>query len=86
MILLASLFLVSCKDHREAFANTIIQKVEEYKASNKKLPKNLKELGFEDSETSPAYYQKLSDTTYEVWYGLSLGESKTYTSKNKQWK
>ena len=79
-ILLLIFTLNSCdfRDDREKYADMLIKKVELYNSKNNKLPKNTSELGLKEFTDSPAFYQKENDSTYIVWYGLSLGESKTY--------
>lgn len=88
-ILMLLLFtgLVGCNStsDREEYAEMIIEKVEEFQNNNGRLPNDVTEIGLTEIENSSAFYEKTSDTTYIVWYGLSLGESKTYSSKTNKW-
>ena len=70
---------------REEYAKMIIRKVERFEIDNNRLPKNVYEIGVTEMEDSPAFYEKTSDSTFIVWYGLSLGESKTYHSETQEW-
>lgn len=63
----------------------LIEKVEAFKKSNNRLPKNVSELGLPDEMDSPAYFQMENDSTYIVYYGLTLGESNVYNSITKKW-
>ena len=73
-----------CK--RESNAQLMIQKVEEYKSTNGQLPTDIAELGLEFELENEAYYEILTDSTYSVWYGTSLGVSMVYYSESKTWK
>ncbi|MFY0628633.1 MAG: hypothetical protein JXR07_20210 [Reichenbachiella sp.] len=65
---------------RQKYAETIIERIEDYKTKKNQLPTSVSEIGFIESEDSPAFYEQTTDSTYIVWYGLSLGESRTYNS------
>lgn len=81
-----TLQFVGCANGKHKAAEQVIDKIEAYKAHNLKLPDNLTALGLEEKEEDPVHYEKLTDTSYQVWYGQELGESKTYSSKSKTWK
>lgn len=88
-ILLLLLALFSCSvsqshDKRKA-AEQIISKVENFSRANGRLPDSLGDLGVPESEEGPIYYRKLTDSTYEIWYGNGLGESVTYNSATATW-
>ena len=71
---------------KQAQAERMVEKIELFRAENKRLPESVEELGFEESEQGPVYYRKRNDEHYEVWYGTSLGESVTYLSDQKAWR
>lgn len=71
---------------KKEYAELLIEKVEFFKSQANRLPKNISELNLIEKENSKAFYQLETDTSYIIWYGLSLGESKTYNSINKKWK
>jgi hypothetical protein len=67
--------------------NELIQKIEQFRNSNGRLPRDIREVAPEYwDEGGPLYYDKIDDRDYIVWFGLSLGESYTYESKTKEWK
>lgn len=63
----------------------VIQKIEEFKIKNHRLPISLSEIGIRETEEGPIYYNKISETKYKVWFGAELGESVSYDSETKQW-
>lgn len=71
--------------HRKQLASEAIVRIENYKNKNGKLPENLSDVGLIESEDTVVQYQKNGDTEYIVWFGLSLGESATYSSESRQW-
>jgi PBP1b-binding outer membrane lipoprotein LpoB len=79
--------LNSCalQNERQDYADMLIEKVEPFKRSNNRLPKDVSELGLIEKMDSPAFYQIKTDSTYIVWYGLSVGESKIYRSETRIW-
>ncbi|WKV11824.1 hypothetical protein [Marivirga harenae] len=89
ILTIALLFVTtSCCDilcERQEHAELIIEKVEKFKQNNGRLPKDVTEIGLDDTQMHLSFYQITSDTTYMVWYGLSLGESKIYRSETKKW-
>ena len=79
--------LNSCEfnNEQQEYAEMLIEKVETFKKENNRLPKDVSELGLTEKMDSPAFYQIQTDSTYMVWYGLSVGESKVYRSSTKKW-
>ena len=84
-VLLFAVCSCSVENDREKYAKSIIEKVEKFKTEKNRLPKNVSEIGLVELENSKAFYEKKTDSTYIVWFGLSLGESKTYNSTTKEW-
>lgn len=66
--------------------NKVIEKIENYRVENGHLPLNLTSIGIKETEQGPIYYEKKTDSTYIVWYGLKIGESRIYNSIDKKWK
>jgi hypothetical protein len=85
IILFITLFSCSVENERQEYAELIIEKVEKFKLENNRLPKNVTEIGLIDLENSKAFYEKRNDSTYIVWFGLGVGESKIYNSTTKDW-
>ena len=65
-------------------ANKVIAAVDAFQSRYGRLPDTLAQIGMEDSESGPVYYQKTSDSTYIVWFGTVLGESAMYESATKE--
>ena len=84
-VLLFSICGCSVENKREKYAELIIEKVEQFKTEKNRLPKNVSEIGLVELENSKAFYERKTDSTYIVWFGLSIGESKTYNSSKKEW-
>ncbi len=80
-----ALCIFSSCDDKQSIAGETILKIERYKARTGHLPKNLTPIGIKETEEGPVYYEKQTDSTYIVRYGLSLGESSTYNSATKTW-
>ena len=66
-------------------ANKVIASVNSFQSRYGRLPDTLADMGLEDSESGPVYYQKTTDSTYIVWFGTVLGESATYESSTNKW-
>jgi len=85
IVLLFGLYSCEFKNERQEYAEMLIEKVETFKIDNNRLPKDLSELGLIEKMDSPAFYQIQTDSTYMIWYGLSIGESKVYRLSTKKW-
>ncbi len=85
LVLLFGLYSCEFNNERQEYAEMLIEKVETFKTKNNRLPKDVSELGLIEKIDSPAFYQIQTDSTYMVWYGLSVGESKAYRSATKKW-
>jgi hypothetical protein len=85
IIFLTLLGLMSCEDSKYKIGVQAINKIEDFRRKNHALPQYLGQIGIEETESGPIYYQLTTDSTYTIWYGLSLGESRTYDSKTKKW-
>ena len=79
----------SCCDmlcERQEHGELVIEKVEKFRTENGRLPDNVTEIGLDDTKMHLSFYEKTSDTTYKVWYGLDLGNSMVYKSETDEWK
>lgn len=65
--------------------NKIVVKIEDYKQRQGKTPNSLNEIAIKEIEEGPLYYQKIDSTSYMIWFGTTLGKSKTYYSSQKRW-
>ena len=66
--------------------NEAAARIEDFRIKNGKLPNSLSEVGIEETESGPIYYEKKSESRYILWFGKELGESVVYDSDTKQWK
>lgn len=88
ILTLSFLILVGCCDtscERHKYAQTIILKVENFNKKEGRLPVDVSEIGLIELENSPAFYQKIDDKSYQVWYAVGF-ESKIYNSITKKWR
>ena len=86
-VLIGVFLIFSCdaSSDKEEYAEMIIEKVDQFKRENDRLPNDVREIGLTEIKDSPAFYEKTSDSTYQVWYGLNLGESKIFNSQTQEW-
>ncbi|MCU1289256.1 MAG: hypothetical protein JWN60_1485 [Acidobacteria bacterium] len=73
-------------NNKIAIGSDVAAKIEIFRNKNGKLPNSLTEIGIEESESGPIYYEKQSESKYILWFGKELGETVTYDSETKQWK
>lgn len=90
LIVLFSFWFFYLKDLREyrliKEGNILVEKIEFFRAENKRLPTSLQEIGIEERDGLDAlYYNKRDSFHYNVSFGTSLGESVIYYSDTKQW-
>jgi len=64
--------------------NEIVSRIEAFRTREGHLPETLRDVGFDDPD-SKLFYRLISSDEYCVWFGTSLGESETYSSRSKQW-
>jgi hypothetical protein len=73
VLFLFAIYTCSVENDRKKYAELIIKKVEHFKNKKNRLPKNVSEIRLVELENSKAFYEKKTDSTYIVWFGLSLG-------------
>lgn len=90
MILLAMILLLQagccglvCE--RQRHAALIIEKVENFRNVNGRLPETIEEVGMDGTQDRLSFYVKTGEDKYEVSYGLDVGISMVYDSKTKRW-
>jgi hypothetical protein len=72
-------------DEKKDAAEEAVNRVELFKKQHDRLPSSLKDIGMQEDESGPAYYQREDDKRYIVWYGTTLGHSVAYHSETRQW-
>jgi hypothetical protein len=80
--------LMGCESREEKLkreAGVLIAEVEAFQQKHARLPENVTELGREDKMEGPVYYQKNSDSSFWVSYGMAVGESMIYRSETGKW-
>jgi hypothetical protein len=65
-LLLILISTISCQDSRYKLGLEAINKIENYRNNNHKLPMSLEELGINETESGPIYYQLKTDSTYII--------------------
>lgn len=89
LILIFCIWFFFLRTHREKKlikeGNIIIEKIENYKLENNKLPESLGDIGIVETWDYPLYYQKEDSIYYILYFGMSFEENKTYYSDSKQW-
>jgi len=67
--------------------NILVEKIENFRMVHNRLPNSLNEIGVEEKQDGidTLYYDKKSSLHYIVYFGMGLGESKTFYSDSKQW-
>jgi len=66
--------------------DALVEEIELFRADQGRLPANLMELGKEETEEGPLYYQLEGENEYLVHFGLELGHSMVYRSARGEWK
>ncbi len=76
---------ISRKGRLKKEGSEVVAKIERFKKENDRLPLSLSEIGIEEREEGPIYYQKQNSSKYIIWFVEELGESVTYDSDTKKW-
>ena len=72
-------------DPRIKLGNELVQKIEQFRQENGRIPVSLEEMGVDYDESGPLYYDVNEDGTYRVSFGTILGESTIYYSQIGEW-
>ena len=72
-------------DSRMFTAKRDIARIETFRKAHGRLPNSFAEIGIQEDESGPVYYQKQDDQNYIVYFGLRLGESEVYDSLSRTW-
>lgn len=67
-------------------AEPIIVLLEKYRQQHGVYPESLSEVGFEETDDVPIYYDKRDNGgAFILWFGKGLGESMAFKSKTGEW-
>lgn len=66
-------------------AQAIQANLEDYHSTGKPYPSSLSDAMIEANPEGPIQYQLEPDGSYLLWYGTTLGESVTYSSRDGDW-
>ncbi len=75
------------RDKREGLVYDAVNKIEEYKIQNGKLPESFKDVGLYYDESGPIYYDlEKGGTEYSISFGsYGVGHSVVYYPATKTW-
>ena len=64
----------------------IVRQIEDYKVAHDSLPSNLLDVIQSEYVGNVLFcYEKVSDSSYVVWFGTTLGEGVYYDSDSQKW-
>jgi hypothetical protein len=90
LIILSFGFLCWMIYHQENAYETrgelLIKQIETFREIEKKLPKNLNDLGVVEPMNEGPYYEKVDSINYKVYVFIGFDNSLVYYSKLKEWK
>ncbi len=74
-------------DHRLLMkeADAYQLRIKGYRSEFGRLPDDAHEMGLQEDLAGLIFYKKVSESDYVLWYGTTLGESVTYSSKTGKW-
>lgn len=64
----------------------LIEKIETFRKTNKRLPNNLTEIGINEPMKEGPYYEKKDSLNYIVFFNIGFDNAKIYYSDKKIWK
>ena len=63
----------------------LINKIENFKIKNKRLPNTILELGEKEPMNQGPYYEKKDSVNYIIYFTIGFDEAKIYYSETKKW-
>jgi hypothetical protein len=67
-------------------SESIVAALEGYREHHGHYPESLEKVGITSGLEGPIYYQLESESSYELWFGTSFGESRTFSSTERLWR
>ena len=65
--------------------NEMVARINAFRAHTGHLPASIEEIGATGKDLDKFFYQRCSDTQFNVWFGTALGESETFDSASNSW-
>ena len=59
--------------------------LESYRQTHGQYPESLTQIGISGKLEGPIFYRQESRASYLLWFGTSLGESRTFDSTDHKW-
>lgn len=69
----------------EKKGQVLIDKIESYRRIHKRLPNSIESLGERETMSNGAYYEKVNDNTYKIYFCIGFDDYKVYNSKDNKW-
>lgn len=91
LFLILTVFLIKVfftYKEEQAYLNegqNIINKIEDFRMKNKRLPSSLIEIGEEEPMGKGPYYEKKDSTSYIIYFNIGFDNTKIYFSETKKW-
>ena len=63
----------------------LINKIENFRIKNKRLPNTVLELGEKEPMNQGPYYEKKDSVNYIIYFSIGFDEAKIYYSETKKW-
>ena len=63
----------------------LINKIENFRIKNKRLPNTVLELGEKEPMNQGPYYEKKDSVNYIIYFNIGFDEAKIYYSETKKW-
>ena len=64
---------------------SLINKIENFRIKNKRLPNTVLELGEKEPMDQGPYYEKKDSVNYIIYFSIGFDEAKIYYSETKKW-
>lgn len=65
--------------------SVLIDKIETFRYTEKRLPDNVNELGLEEPMNDGPYYEKKDSANYIIFFNIGFDNTKIYYSDKKEW-
>ena len=83
--LIISLLIYKENQTYENKGEYLINKIENFRIKNKRLPNTILELGEKEPMNQGPYYEKKDSVNYIIYFTIGFDEAKIYYSETKKW-